>query len=185
MSDHAFLAVDLSSDERHALSAALTEAGPGRPVPGKRPRSENWHITLRFLGECTESEAERIMFSLAETLDIAPTRVWCDGLGCFPRTSKAGVIYVAVDDPTDVLGYLAGVCNEAATDAGFEAEDRPFVPHLTLSRLRPASDVRSLLDGYSDFRVPVAVNEITLFRTRRTRSGVCHDAVDRVVLRSE
>ena len=88
------------------------------------------------------------------------------------------MVYVAVDDPKGTLRYLAAVCDEAATDAGLEREDRPHVPHLTLSRLRPGQDVRTLFWGYSEFRVPIAVRGIALMRSRRTRSGVRYETID-------
>ncbi|MFV1969560.1 MAG: RNA 2',3'-cyclic phosphodiesterase [Acidimicrobiia bacterium] len=182
MNDPAFLAVDLSEDDRHALSAALAEASPGAPIPGKKPPPEKWHFTLRYLGECTDVQAEQIVHHLSEAVDEESRRVWCNGLGAFPRASKAGVVYASVDDPSGILRYLAAVCDEAATDAGFESEGRPYVPHLTLSRLRPGQDVRSLFAGYGEFRVPIVVGGITLFRTRQTRGGPRYDPIDTVPL---
>jgi len=179
---HSFLAVDLSDEERHALSAALAEASPGVQIPGRRPPTENWHITLRFLGECTQVQAEQIMQRLSETVDAGPGRVWCVELGAFPRASKANVVFVALDDPEGILGYLAGVCDEAAAEAGFEREDRPHVPHLTLSRLRPGQDLRTLFGGYGEFRVPVTVRGITLFRSHQTRGGLHYEPIDYVQL---
>lgn len=166
MTDHAFLAVAMSDEERHALSATLTEASPGPPLLGRRTPPEKWHITLRFLGECTEPEAEVVMHTLSQTSGLESGRVWCDGLDAFPRMSKANVVYLKVDDPTGILGYLAAVCDEAAMSAGFESEGRPYVPHVTLSRLRPARDVRSLIGGFDEFRTPIAVRAITLMRNR-------------------
>lgn len=182
MSDHAFLAVSPSDDERHALSAALAEASPGVFIPGRRPPAENWHITLRFLGECTELQAEQVMHRLSEMIDAGPERIWCVGLGAFPKPSKANVVYVVVDDPKGILGYLAAVSDEAATDAGFEAENRPHVPHLTLSRLRPGRDVRSLFAAYGEFRVPISVEGVTLLRTRRNRDGLHYEPIDHIPL---
>ena len=178
MTDHAFLAVALSNRERHTLSATLTEASPGPPLPGRRTPPEKWHITLRFLGECTESEAERVMHSLSQASGLESGRVWCDGLEAFPRMSNANVVYLRVDDPTGLLDYLAAVCDEAAMSAGFEPEGRPYVPHVTLSRLRPARDVRSLIGGFNEFRTPVAVRAITLMRSRDSR----YEVVDAIAL---
>jgi len=178
VSSHAFLAVDLSSEERHSLSRALSDANSGRPIPGRRPPTENWHVTLRFLGECGDHQTDLMMHSLSESISASPSRVWCDGLNAFPRPSRAGVVFVGVDDPTGILDHLAAVCEEAAIDAGFEPEDRPYVPHLTLSRLRPALDVRALFAAFGEFRVPITVQAITLLRT----NGARYDTVDTLPL---
>lgn len=182
MSGHAFLAVDFTADARHALAAALADASPGPPVPGKRPPPENWHITLRFLGECDELATDSVLKELDETLDLSRGVTHTIGLATFPRASKAGVLYAAIADDEGLLSSLSTVCEEAARDVGFSPEERPFVPHITLSRLRPTMDLRRLLDSFADFRVPLEVNEVTLFRTHRTSSGVRYEAVDRVAL---
>jgi 2'-5' RNA ligase len=116
--------------------------------------------------------------SLSEGDNLEAGRVWCDGLGSFPRPSKASVVYLRVDDPTGILNYLAAVCDEAAIDAGFGPEGRPFVPHVTLSRLRPPIDARGLMDGFGEFRSPIAVRAITLMRSRGSR----YETVDTVPL---
>ncbi|MEN8040925.1 MAG: RNA 2',3'-cyclic phosphodiesterase [Actinomycetota bacterium] len=182
MSDHAFLAVDFTDEQRHALSAALSEANPGRRLPGKRPPAENWHITLRFLGEATELQTERLMHRLAEIVDVGPGRVACNGLGAFPKKARAGVLYAAVDDSEGMLARLAMWCEEAAREVGFEPDERPYVPHVTLTRARPAVDVRHTFESWDDFRVPVDVEAITLFRTRRSNNGVRYERIEGIDL---
>ena len=183
MSGHAFLAVDLTTQERHTLSAALQESSPGPPVPGKRQAPENWHITLRFLGESPDVTTEMLVRELDESFDLEADKVSCSGLGVFPRPAKASVLYVRIDDPTDLLARLAARCEAAARDVGFPPEERPFVPHLTLSRLRPPRDLRAFLDTFGEFKVSVDVSGVTLFRTRRSRSRLWHEAVETISLR--
>ncbi len=186
MSDHAFLAVDLNDDERHAIAGALTEANPGKRLPGRKTPAENWHITLRFLGECSELQSERIMHRLEESIDVETGSVWCSGLDAFPRRSKAGVLYAAIEDPEGSLDRLAMWCDAAAVSVGFEPDERPYVPHLTLSRARPAVDVSHTFPSWDDFRVRIAIRAVTLFRTRRTRDnrnvGTSHDRIDTLPL---
>jgi len=184
VSGHAFLAVDLTDEARHMLAAVLADASPGPPVPGKRPPPENWHITLRFLGECDELATDSVLKDLDETLDLSRGVTHTIGLAAFPRASKAGVLYIAIADDEGLLSALSRVCEEAAREVGFSPEERPFVPHITLSRLRPTMDLRRLVDSFANFRVPLEVNEVTLFRTYSTRAGVRYEAVDRVALQA-
>jgi len=184
VSDHAFLAVDLTSETRHALSAALAEASPGPPVPGKRPPPENWHITLRFLGDCDELTTDSILRELDEMPAMSGGVVHAGGLGAFPRASKASVLYVIVADDEGLLASLSSVCEEAAREVGFEPQERPFVPHLTLSRLRPAIDLRRVVESFASFRVALDVSHVTLFRTRRTRTGIRYEAVNSIALQT-
>ena len=178
MSDHVFLGIDLTDHERHTLAAALTEANPGKRMAGRKTPPQNWHITLRFIGECNDVEAERIMHHLSETVDVDPFGVRCTGLDAFPRRTRASVLYAAVHDADGMLGRLAMWCDAAAVGVGFEPEGRPYVPHLTLSRARPPVDVSHTFPSWNDFSVRVAVQAITLFRTRRTRDGIRYDTID-------
>ena len=177
-----FLAVDPSDEERHALAAALSETDLVRVLPGKRTRPPTWHITVRFIGEASDVQVERLAERVEALLDIDPFRVAISGLGAFPRPSKASIVFAAVADPVGGLGEIAVMCDEAAVDVGFEPEGRPFVPHLTLSRVRPVRDVSAIVAGFDEVRIPVDVSAVTMFRTRRTKQGPVHDLLHRFEL---
>ena len=182
MTGNAFLAVDLSDDDRHRLSASLAAASPGPVIPGKRVAPVNWHITVRFLGPLYETQVDRVSFELGDAIPVPPSAVRCTGLGAFPRPSKAAVIHVVIDDASGVLEHVAAHCEAACRDAGLDPAERPFVPHLTLARLRPPRDVRKLLDSFAEFTVPVRIDAVTLFRTSPTAGGVTYTALERFPL---
>jgi 2'-5' RNA ligase len=181
MANH-FLALDISDEERHRLASVLGSSGASDAIPGRRVSVANWHITLRFLGDLTDVRVETVIARLDGSLAVAPGRVWLDGVGAFPRPSKASVAFCSVDDPQDVLGALSGLCEEAAIDIGCEPEDRPFHPHLTLSRLRPPIDLQRALSMIELFRVPVDVDAVSVMRTKSVRGGVAYDRLERIEL---
>lgn len=181
MSGNLFAAVALSDDERHALAAVLRDSGVARRMPGKRTKPTNWHITTRFVGEATDSEADQLAYRIQDLMDVEPFRVVVDGIGGFPRPSKASVVYASVEDPTGSLSGLAALCDVAATDVGFEPEGRSFVPHLTLSRTRPPTDVTRFPESFDD-PVRISVDAVTIFRTRSTREGPVYDPVHEIAL---
>jgi 2'-5' RNA ligase len=177
-----FLAFDLADEERHSVAAALAVSGASDGVPGRRIPIINWHTTLRFLGEVSDVQAENLLGRLDATLDVGPGRVWLDGIGAFPKSSRASVAFCSIDDPEGVLTVLAGLCDEAAIDVGLEPDDRPFVPHLTLSRIRPPQDLRLVMANIDLPRIPLDVTAVTLMRTRSIRGGVEYDRIDRLDL---
>ena len=181
MANH-FLAVDLADEARHRLAAVLTGSHATEVIPGRRVPIDNWHITIRFLGDVTDLQLELLMGRLDESVATDPDRVWLDGIGAFPKPSNASVVYCSVDDRDGLLSHLAGVCEEASVDIGLEPEDRPFHPHLTLSRVRPPIDLRRELDRIDPFRVALDVTALTLMRTRSVRGGVVYDRVDQLLL---
>ena len=181
MTGNAFLAVPLSTSKRHELAAALhvdavdagvlSSASPGFPIPGKRVHPDNWHVTVRFLGECEDLILDRVAAALDESLDADGGTGTLSGIDAFPRSRKASIIYAAVDDDGS-LAYLAARCEELVRDVGFPPEERPFIPHLTLSRLRPRRDVTHLIRRFESFSVRLPLDSVVLYRTTRTSEGV-------------
>lgn len=180
MTGNVFAAVGLGDAERHDLAAALDSASIGRRMPGKLVPPVNWHITIRFLGEVDEPAVDRFTHALSEAVDAEPGRIRCSGLGAFPSLRDARVLFAAVDDPERLLGTLARQAESAASAAGLEPEDRPYRPHLTLSRLRPKRDVRAFARSFGDFSVRIPVRDITIYRSERVEDGLRHVELDRV-----
>ena len=178
MSGNLFLAIDLSTEERHAVSAALRDASPGPRVPGRQVIAENWHVTVRFLGEVDEVILDRLRHELDRSLAADPGTVVCTGLGAFPRPSKATVVYAAISDTAGLLDSIAAECETACRHVGLEPEGRPFVPHITLSRVRPPVDVRRLIQRFGDFAVDLDVSQVDLLQTVPVPGGVRYDTLD-------
>ncbi|MBA2338587.1 MAG: RNA 2',3'-cyclic phosphodiesterase [Acidimicrobiia bacterium] len=181
MTDRLFLAAALSDDARHALVSRLEVMLPGGP-PGRVVPPANWHLTLRFLGAVTELQRDLLLAGLDGDLDVAPLRVRLTGLGAFPRAARATVLWVGAEDSEDGLIRLAEGCEQAARDVGLAPEERPFHPHLTLARIRPARSVAALLDGADEAGVGFPVEAVTLYRTITGGSGTRYEQVDRVAL---
>lgn len=114
-----------------ALAAALASPGlPGRPVP-----SENYHVTLRYLGRVDDHRYEHWLSRLEALPRRGSIRVRLEGLGAFPGWSRAQVVWVGVSAPG--IEELAATVEEATVAAGFPPEERPYRPHLTVARIRP------------------------------------------------
>ena len=180
MSERLFLAVALTDEVRHGLAAFLTEETirlPGRPAP-----PDNWHVTLRFLGTTSALQRDRVLEFLDEHLVVDRFTLGFTSLGAFPKPSRATVLWLGVDRGRSELAAAAAVCEESAISAGFEPEDRPFHPHLTLSRIRPPTNVEGLLERVAPFPLKMEVDRLTLYRSDLGRSGASYEVVDEVLL---
>ena len=175
-----FLAVELDDETRHRLAAqvdALVAKSylPGRPVP-----IPNWHVTLRVLGATSELHRDIVLGALSERLEGEPFPIWFGGLGTFPRARRASVLWIDVADPSGGLAHVAAVCEDVAQLAGFAPEERPYRPHLTISRLRPATNIESFVEGRELSTVRMTVDAATLYRTRMGAHGVTYEVVERI-----
>lgn len=171
-----FVAVDIPGQ----IKAALVD-GPGHPWPGRAVPAENMHLTLRFLGRTEEVGYDRLLAALS-AIAHPPFHLQLTGLGTFPNPRRATVLWVGMDQGATDLIELAGEVEGAALTAGFAAEERPFHPHLTLSRIRPHQDVTAVLAQPLPVGLRFKVNDFALFESHLGRGGARYEVLERFVL---
>ena len=96
-------------------------------------RNESLHLTLKFLGEVSEDQIDRIDNSLGN-IEIAPFTVRVAGIGFFPNEQAPRVLWAGVRSKR--LRALADLVEGHMVELGFKAGNREFNPHLTLARSR-------------------------------------------------
>ncbi len=157
---------------------ALADRLGSLEMPGKTVPSENWHITLRFLGWTDNVSFDRIVAALDEA-DLGPPFDMALGeLGAFPRPRNATVVWLAVSKGLTRLEQLAAEAEEAAQSAGFVPEDRPFQAHLTLSRVRPAEDVSDLIETFPDAGLGWRCESVVVYRSHLGRGGARYEPLE-------
>lgn len=107
------------------------------------PRSIRWvrpegiHLTLKFLGDTTMTQVDKVQAALAQAAaQVQPFTFTVGGLGCFPNTRQPRVVWVALQEPTGALARLRDAVEAHVAPLGFPTEKRPFHPHLTLGRVQ-------------------------------------------------
>jgi RNA 2',3'-cyclic 3'-phosphodiesterase len=132
---------------------------------------ENYHITMRFAGDISDTEANHFADALLD-VRFDSFDIELSGLGSFggnkPRAIWAGV------KPSPELQQLQKAHERAARLAGLPPETRNFVPHITLARLRNVSPfaVAEYLARYGGFlTAPFEVSRFVLFSSRPNQGG--------------
>ena len=174
-----FIAVDLETEVRHGLLAHLDASLSGKQLPGSAPPPENWHITLRFLGKLDERTYDTVLGRLDEADLGGPFEIAFAGLGAFPRPARATVLWLGIGRGGEELGDLAGAVEGAVVTAGFMPEERPFHPHITLSRIRPHQDVRPLIANVPEFGARQTVAAVTVFESHLGRGPAVYEPLER------
>jgi RNA 2',3'-cyclic 3'-phosphodiesterase len=173
-----FVAVPLPPEIRAALADQLRDLTlPGKPVP-----IGNWHLTLRFLGAADEVRYDRVRAEVDQALDRSAFAVALESLGAFPNPRRATVLWVGIAAGRDRLTDLAGVVEDAAVAAGFEPEDRPYRPHLTISRIRPDTDVRAVLE-HPVGPLRFTVDHLALYRSHLGGAAARYEVLETFPLR--
>ncbi len=160
-----FLAVPLPMAEAAVLHQHLP-ALPGKPVP-----PQNWHLTVRFLGQVGQVTEERLCAELDQSDLGTAFELGLGALGAFPRPARASVLWIGIDRGSERLAELNEISESLAQLVGITPEDRPYSPHLTLSRIRPEEDVRNLLETYEAMPLRWKAEELVLFESRLNRKG--------------
>jgi RNA 2',3'-cyclic 3'-phosphodiesterase len=158
-----FVALDLPWTLRDHLSAL---AGSG--VPGARwVPPENYHLTLRFIGETPGHRAEDIDTALTG-LRARRFPLTLTGLGTFTKGGRSTALWVGVERNPQ-LEHLQTKIETALQRCGVEPERRRFQPHVTLARLdnMPEGKLMTFVQAHNLFRAePVSVEHFTLFSSQ-------------------
>jgi len=132
---------------------------------------ENYHVTLRFLGDVDDVVANDFAAELSHMHGRAFELV-LDGLGSFggkrPRSVWANIV------TNDGLLDLHRAHERAARAAGLAPEPRNFKPHVTLARLRNVSvrAVAAYLENNGAFFADAfPVQRFVLFSARTSSGG--------------
>jgi len=155
-----FVALDLPWELRQRL-AMLSGAG----IPGARwVPPENYHLTLRFIGETPAYRAEEIDQALA-ALKARCFALTLAGIGTFNKGGRSVALWVGAER-NPALDHLQNKVETALQRIGLEPERRRFSPHVTLARLDnpPEAKLAAFVQANNLFRSePVAVAHFTLF----------------------
>lgn len=161
-----FTAVEIAPDA--ALSLSFLRGG----LPAARwIDPENYHLTLRFIGDVDARTADEIVAAL-DRIERQPFRIALRGLDAF-GTKKPHSIYAGVE-PCAELDALQGEIDRRLRRLGLAADARKFVPHVTLARLRnpKAEDVARYLSARGDFRTPsFPISRFALFSSKDSVGG--------------
>ena len=161
------MAVALPEQQRARLAGYLEEcrnlAGGLRWVP-----ADNLHLTLRFLGNVEPERLERLAASL-RGVSFAPFGLGLDGVGSFGRSSAVRVVWLGVGEGQSQLASLAAEVEKRCADLGFEPEERPYNPHLTLARARDRGGAKLPDLPAPPALPPWTVRGFELYRSQKAR----------------
>jgi 2'-5' RNA ligase len=128
-----FIALDVPDAVRASLASLHTDNLDG----ARWTKPEQFHCTLRFLGDTPEEQVAGVESVLAGLATPRPLALHLDGLTAFPSRRRPRVLVARIAPDDDLLALQQRI-EDAVQRLGFEAEDRPFRPHVTVARLKRA-----------------------------------------------
>lgn len=127
-----FTGIEIPAD----IGMALSSYRGG--LPGARwVDPENYHITLRFIGDIDERMAGDVFSILGDVRRRNPIPITIDGLDTFGG-GKPRAVFARASGNAE-LSDLQAEHERLLRRIGLPPEKRKFTPHVTLARLRDAS----------------------------------------------
>ncbi len=161
-----FTALEIPQD----VAVSLSLLRGGRPS-ARWIDPENYHLTLRFIGDVEPRLADEIVAAL-DRIDRNGFRLTLSGLGAFGSKKPHSVHAEVVASPD--LAALQAEIDRACKRLGLSPDQRKFVPHVTLARLKnaKAADVAHYLALRGGFRSrDFKVERFGLFSSRDSVGG--------------
>lgn len=137
---------------------------------------ENFHYNLKFFGEKTEEEIQKIVSVTEKTLVHKKIfELEISGLGVFPSLNSARVAWLGLKKGEKEMLSLFENLEKAFAEIGIEKEKRSFQPHLTLGRMRSVKNLENLKEKVKEeqnvFIGNIIVDNIVLFQSKLSRNG--------------
>ncbi|MFP4167453.1 MAG: RNA 2',3'-cyclic phosphodiesterase [Desulfonatronovibrionaceae bacterium] len=173
-----FVALGLPPEYKDGLRA-IKERWEASFASGlKWTRPENWHLTLKFIGEQDPADLDRIKQAL-DSVSFSRLFLQASGGGFFSGRGRIKVAWAGMSGEVQGLKTLASEVDKALTGVGIPAEKRPFQPHLTLFRVKrfrredPWKEFGDYLKGrkWPEF----ACQKICLWQSTLTRRGPVYE----------
>lgn len=174
-----FIALPVSAEvkaEAAKIQSEIVRENPGVAIKWTEP--ENFHLTLKFLGEISEAEAERVKNILAEL--AGRHRAFFCGLkrfSGFPNLKQPNVLVVELEGGEKEGRELRQDLDAALTSAGFVFEDeKPWRPHLTLGRVKDSLGLVGL-EKISVAPISWTIDNLEFFKSTLTPTGPKYDKI--------
>jgi len=184
----AFIAIDANAEVARTVDTMVGELRTSHDAISW-VRGDKLHLTLRFLGDAVDAGRLPALAASLEQIaaGVAPFIVRVRGTGAFPGIERPRVLWIGLESPE--LTALAGRVEAAAVAVGFEAERRPYAPHLTIARVREPHRFRTLRPAFErsaehDFGA-IAAAAMTLYRSVLAPEGATHYALATFAFRAE
>ncbi len=164
-----FIALPLSEEARQQMLNAAETVRAQVPTANVT-RAENLHITLAFIGESMRVDALK---SCIDAVCRTPFTITLGGSGRFGDLIWAGV---RVSPP---LAALERRLRAALANAGFQTENRPFRPHITLAREAAGASLPDMAE------LEMLADRVVLMRSDRKNGRLIYTPVYTHLLKTE
>ena len=140
------------------------------------------HLTLRFIGKVDRHRAGDVHAALG-AIHHTPFDIALNGVGAFDKRGIAEAVWAGVT-PQEPLKVLHKKVDAALLRVGIEPEQRAYLPHITLARLKASPDrLGNLLEEAGGLTSPAfTVDAFALFESDLTNERAVYTVIEKYPL---
>jgi 2'-5' RNA ligase len=146
---------------------------------------EQWHLTLRFIGDVAAEQRE-VLRDRLRAVAVEPFVLPIEGVGTFPPGRPPRVVWVGTGSGHPRLFQLRQQVDDAILASGLDPDMRTFHPHVTLGRCTgpQTPGLAQWLHRHREFAgPPIRVDAFDLYRSELRPTGAIHTLVERFALK--
>jgi 2'-5' RNA ligase len=144
---------------------------------------QNIHVTIRFLGDISPGMVEKVFESM-KNVKFTPFTILIRGLGVFPSLNYPRVVWAGMTDGVEQLKSIFSQLEPQIRALGFPKDAYGFSPHLTIARVRSATNKERLAEfvtkkGDFEFGI-IKANCLRLKRSQLSPKGPTYSTIKEV-----
>lgn len=167
------------------LARQMSQKLATAPIDVKWVEYQNYHLTVKFLGDVSPSQLMSIREKMKTVGDNCPPfELKTTNLGFFPNRLRPRIIWLGVGGEVDKAVFLGNRVDAYLSDLGFEPE-RHHRFHLTLGRLRSDKEIEQMLKITAVLKpelLSFAVNDFNLMESILLPRGPVYKKLDTFTL---
>jgi 2'-5' RNA ligase len=176
-----FIALDIAGPIRQSITEYVNRVR-GLAPDARWAKPESLHVTLKFIGEASDTRVQEIKNALA-TVQTAPFATKFQDVGFFPNPKSPRVFWIGMSTG-EALPQLAVAVDAALVKVGIAREEKPYRPHLTLARASSGPDAKHQLQPLVHAEAPpqfgtMMAREFWLYRSEPQRGGSRYTKLER------
>jgi len=176
-----YIAIDFEDGIKNYLDK-ITSYIKNHCIEGSFTRKNNFHLTVRFIGEVDNIQIAKIKEVIDKAvLNISPFELLVDNLGVFKR-KNTNILWIGIEKNA-FLSELYEKLSTLLKESNMPFYDKLYMPHITLGRRVLFGEEPTDLNNLFQFqRIIIPVNAITLMASKEENGKLNGVAIYKVNL---
>ena len=144
-------------------------------------KSQNLHLTLKFIGYTPENMFGEIVSELSEIFkNQKPFSISVKDTGCFPFPERPSTLWMGIDGNTNPLKNLVLNIENTMEKLGFPRSYKKFYPHITIARIKYPQkltpDIQIFLKSHYD-PIDLTIDRVQFLASELLKTGTLYSTI--------